>query len=592
MQSVQAILQTSVAMLDVSLPASSAPDGGFGVSFEEELPEPETLGVFDDPHLAGLVVPQVWVLPVAITVRPDGIAGASDDVARAEPSTPQVSAEPDVDEAHEVRLPKVVAQDASDEGLPKAEGVEIVADKVDAVPGAGEAIEELILPLPAEASQGQTEDIRETGPGLTQEALLAGLPEISRSGGEQAHRLPSSAPEHVIRGMAPVLELEAWPKAVDSADAAPSPPTEADPEKEPTVRAIQPVTLPEAIVVGSGDPGPSDDFASDHRAVTAFSLPFLEDTSETTSPEARQTDAAELPAKAKSPQLGPLPDDRSRAPGGHGSFWERFFVDLPLSGVGNLQIDGVPQATQASPNGTQSPLVVLPLPVKQPTDIDRADRPGEEASRTVIAAQEAITIRSRTPTDVPVQVLMPTQQLPVPVLALTDWGQELQDQDDKAGNFGVSFASTASFPQGAAHASPVHVPASLSVPQVAGQITGALVRHAEGVTELALAPEELGHVRLRLKPDPKNPDRMVILISVERPETLDLFRRHAGELAEAMRTAGYSGTDIGFGQHGQNGGTDRQQHGALTSGAFTPDEALLTPTVPRLLAGASLDLRL
>ena len=35
---------------------------------------------------------------------------------------------------------------------------------------------------------------------------------------------------------------------------------------------------------------------------------------------------------------------------------------------------------------------------------------------------------------------------------------------------------------------------------------------------------------LKLKPDAANPDRMVVMITFERPETLDLFRRHAGDL--------------------------------------------------------------
>jgi Flagellar hook-length control protein FliK len=92
--------------------------------------------------------------------------------------------------------------------------------------------------------------------------------------------------------------------------------------------------------------------------------------------------------------------------------------------------------------------------------------------------------------------------------------------------------------------------ASLPVPHVAAQISAALSQGADGATELALSPEELGHVRLRLERDPKHPDRMVVMITFERPETMDLFRRHAGELAEALRSAGFAGADIGFGQQG------------------------------------------
>ena len=138
-------------------------------------------------------------------------------------------------------------------------------------------------------------------------------------------------------------------------------------------------------------------------------------------------------------------------------------------------------------------------------------------------------------------------------------------------------------------------PATLPVPKVAAQIVSGLSRNPEGTTDIALAPEELGHVRLKLKPDATNPDRMVVMITFERPETLDLFRRNAGELTEALRTAGYAGVDIGFGREGGGGSeSDRPRH-AVSSGfdrTAGPDGTHLAETAPRLMAGASLDLRL
>ena len=138
-------------------------------------------------------------------------------------------------------------------------------------------------------------------------------------------------------------------------------------------------------------------------------------------------------------------------------------------------------------------------------------------------------------------------------------------------------------------------PQSTPVPQVAAQITAALTRSADGATELALAPEELGQVRLRLEPDSGNPERMVVMITFERPETLDLFRRHAGELAEALRAAGYSGADIGFGQdHAGSPGNDAQGGGSAQRSQDAPEtSASASPSPPpRVAAGASLDLRL
>ncbi|MGL4235582.1 flagellar hook-length control protein FliK [Tabrizicola sp.] len=135
-------------------------------------------------------------------------------------------------------------------------------------------------------------------------------------------------------------------------------------------------------------------------------------------------------------------------------------------------------------------------------------------------------------------------------------------------------------------------PAAFPIPQVAAQIAVSLSQSGDGATELALSPEELGHVRLRLEPDAANPDRMVVMISFERPETLDLFRRHAGELAEAIRSAGYSGADIGFGQHGSGSSPDRNEGSAGPTPRAPHDQSSPTPSAPGLVAGASLDLRL
>ncbi len=134
------------------------------------------------------------------------------------------------------------------------------------------------------------------------------------------------------------------------------------------------------------------------------------------------------------------------------------------------------------------------------------------------------------------------------------------------------------------------------VPHIAAQIGAALSRAGDGSTELALSPEELGRVRLKLKPDAAHPDRMVVMITFERPETLELFRRHAGELADALRASGYAGADIGFGQEGgfaSGSGRHEKDAGYRDDAPLRAEAAssLHTPSA-RLVAGASLDLRL
>ena len=139
-------------------------------------------------------------------------------------------------------------------------------------------------------------------------------------------------------------------------------------------------------------------------------------------------------------------------------------------------------------------------------------------------------------------------------------------------------------------AAPVGVPALPSAPPpIATQVLQGLALHQDGTTEITLAPEELGTVRLRLRPDSRDHERMVVMLSFDRPETLDLFRRHGEQLAEAIRSAGYAGVDIGFEQGGETPGhSDRPPDTPAP-----PETALLPPLpAPRSLTGAALDLRL
>lgn len=151
----------------------------------------------------------------------------------------------------------------------------------------------------------------------------------------------------------------------------------------------------------------------------------------------------------------------------------------------------------------------------------------------------------------------------------------------------------------AAHAASFVATPPAVVPTLAAQLVQTLGQRPDGTTEIALSPDELGHVRVTLQADANDPDRIVVMLNFERPETLDLFRRHADQLADALRNAGYSGADIGFGR--SDGGENRN------SGAEVPlpdpsaaDHSLVEPLnghnphqpALRLAATSTLDLRL
>lgn len=238
-----------------------------------------------------------------------------------------------------------------------------------------------------------------------------------------------------------------------------------------------------------------------------------------------------LPVKARSE-----PDEPDSSPSVTGSFWERVFHD----------------ATKAQAAGAQQPSmdgVAIPLPVATST-AHAADKDQTVAS---IAPAQVDSTWPPDPTEIagpatPTSAVLQADL--VSRLVVEAWPDPVSltaAATDAIAVSGVSAPSSGPASQAAAHGSPVFLP----VPQVAAQVAAVLRRTAGGTIELSLAPTELGRVRLRIEPDAKDPDRLLILINVERPETLELFRRNAAELADAIRSAGYSGSSIDFGQQGQ-----------------------------------------
>ncbi|MFB2595560.1 flagellar hook-length control protein FliK [Paracoccus sp. p4-l81] len=66
--------------------------------------------------------------------------------------------------------------------------------------------------------------------------------------------------------------------------------------------------------------------------------------------------------------------------------------------------------------------------------------------------------------------------------------------------------------------------------------------------ELTLTPEELGKVRMLLSPQD---DGLRLIVQAERPETLDMMRRHIDQLARDFRELGYGDVSFSFGGNPQ-----------------------------------------
>ena len=281
---------------------------------------------------------------------------------------------------------------------------------------------------------------------------------------------------------------------------------------------------------------------------------------------------------ADAPQIMP-PVDEAAAPmpgaeraGRQVSAWEAAFPVLPAR-----QPAGATVSTVAS----GLPSVVL---AANPTaGVLQADATGQIDRRADDAAAGAGTSRPVKRATLTAGIALPAATGLATPLVLHDQPTALFElpPDEALASFGAGTGGPAAHPL-ATGTQPLS--ASPLVPHMVAQIVAGLSSAKPGVTEIALSPEELGRVTLLLQADAQDPDRMVIMLSFDRPETLDLFRRHADQLAEVIRSAGYSGVDISFAQGGNTEGE--------SASGYTPspaDDAFATrPDLPLPIAAEPL----
>jgi len=145
-----------------------------------------------------------------------------------------------------------------------------------------------------------------------------------------------------------------------------------------------------------------------------------------------------------------------------------------------------------------------------------------------------------------------------------------------------------------ARAAPAATPAPPPQHQAAGALaalirdSGAQVAGDARRIELVLTPEDLGRIRFDLTP---GRDGLQVTLAAERPETLDLLRRHAGDLLAELEATGYGGATLNFG----SGGNPPAPFAAPEPAPETPDTPPIAPLPqprPALRAAGGLDLRL
>ena len=167
-------------------------------------------------------------------------------------------------------------------------------------------------------------------------------------------------------------------------------------------------------------------------------------------------------------------------------------------------------------------------------------------------------------------------------------GRPFAELAPSEGSFAVPFGQLVSTQaQAQAAPTPVAMPANVTPTIIALARAG-----DDGPTQIALSPEELGRLTISVRHEG---DFVHVTLTAERPETLDLLRRHSGDLLADLRQSGFSGATFSFGQNGQDqkAGTSNAPlavpgHAPVLAPLPAPDH----PTPARAHAGAGLDLRL
>lgn len=133
---------------------------------------------------------------------------------------------------------------------------------------------------------------------------------------------------------------------------------------------------------------------------------------------------------------------------------------------------------------------------------------------------------------------------------------------------------------------------------VGRQMADALAKPGERPVEISLSPAELGRVRLNMHTTEQS---VAVTITAERPETLDLMRRHIDQLSQEFKSLGFSDINFSF-QGGQSdhsgtddgpdsGGPGRRAAGPTDADAGTPPSNT-GPGRAGMVPAEGLDLRL
>lgn len=120
--------------------------------------------------------------------------------------------------------------------------------------------------------------------------------------------------------------------------------------------------------------------------------------------------------------------------------------------------------------------------------------------------------------------------------------------------------------------------------QLVRQISDGIQKMSDGGVELRLNPEELGSVRMQFT---QSEQGLSVHISTDRPETLELIRRHIDQLAKDLEASGFDATGFTFGDEAPQ----REQNQFGTSDKDAEIEDQIPTSHPSSVVQDGLDIR-